>query len=78
MMNYYTDAEQAVTLERVALQEVAKVQRELRRALTQYLDDECLRDSSAPLLLSGAVIGELMNIVASPERYELDAYGLQP
>lgn len=78
MMNYYTDAEQAVTLERVALQEVAKVQRELRRALTQYLDDECLRDSSAPLLLSGAVIGELMNIVASPERYGLDAYGLQP
>lgn len=71
------DQELVAGMRRVAAQEVSRLQRELRKALVSHLDDEGMRDGDAPATLSEAVVGELMNIVANPERYGLDGYGLQ-
>lgn len=68
---------QITELQRVALQEVARTTRDLRAALVEHLQDNQLHDGMSPAELSTAALGALTDIVLNPERYGLDAYGLQ-
>lgn len=77
MDSQHTDQAQTIELQRVALQEVARTTRDLRAALVEHLKDNQLHDGMSPAELSTAALGALTDMVLNPERYGLDAYGLQ-